>query len=85
MVNGPEKSLNNIFSQKFVPMPTKTSTVTRTTTGTSFNNPFISANTQNFKTENKTYGVNKPALNGYYAGEYNGKPNIVGKRLFLEA
>ena len=42
-------------------------------------NPFI----QN--TKNDTYGKNTPSKSGYFAGYYNGKPNIVGKRIFIEA
>ena len=30
------------------------------------------------------YGKNQPVRGGYFAGYYNVKPNIVGKRLFLE-
>ena len=43
-----------------------------------FGNPFIPDNATNY------YGKNKPVRGGYFAGYYNGKPNIVGKRLFLE-
>lgn len=43
-----------------------------------FGNPFISESASNF------YGKNKPVHGGYFAGYYNGRPNIVGKRLFLE-
>ena len=31
------------------------------------------------------YGKNQPVEGGYFAGYYNGKPNIVGTRLFIEA
>lgn len=43
-------------------------------------NPFISSSSvgTNF------YGKNQPVRGGYFAGYYNGKPNIVGKKLFLE-
>lgn len=47
-------------------------------TSNPFGNPFISDTATNF------YGKNKPVRGGYFAGYYNGKPNIVGKRLFLE-
>ena len=30
------------------------------------------------------YGKNQPVAGGYFAGYYNGKPNIVGRRLFVE-
>jgi hypothetical protein len=32
-----------------------------------------------------TYGQNKPVIGGYFAGYYNNQPNIVGRRLFIEA
>ena len=31
-----------------------------------------------------TYGKNQPVSGGYFAGYYNGKPNIVGRKLFVE-
>ena len=30
------------------------------------------------------YGKNQPVPGGYFAGYYNGKPNIVGRKLFIE-
>ncbi len=45
-----------------------------------FENPFIKSNEAN-----RSYAVNRPVKGGYFAGYYNGKPNIVGKRLFIEA
>ena len=30
------------------------------------------------------YAQNKPVKGGYFAGYYNGKQNIVGRRLFVE-
>ena len=44
-----------------------------------FANPFVSNNTSS-----NLYGKNNPVRGGYFAGYYNGKPNIVGKRLFIE-
>lgn len=44
-------------------------------------NPFISSTTA---TKSEFYGKNKPVQGGYFAGYYNGKPNIVGQRLFIE-
>ena len=32
-----------------------------------------------------TYGQNRPVVGGYFAGYYNNQPNIVGRRLFIEA
>lgn len=43
-------------------------------------NPFMS----NQSVNSNFYGKNNPVRGGYFAGYYNGKPNIVGKRLFLE-
>ncbi len=44
-------------------------------------NPFISSTTA---AKNEFYAKNKPVQGGYFAGYYNGKPNIVGQRLFIE-
>ena len=45
-------------------------------------NPFVNSYVgQN----NPFYGKNRPVAGGYFAGYYNGKPNIVGTRLFIEA
>lgn len=41
-------------------------------------NPFMSISNSAF------YGKNQPVRGGYFAGYYNGKPNIVGRKLFLE-
>ena len=45
-------------------------------------NPFITSSTSATKSE--FYAKNKPVQGGYFAGYYNGKPNIVGQRLFIE-
>ena len=42
-------------------------------------NPFIQSPQRN------NYAVNRPVKGGYFAGYYNGKQNIVGRRLFIEA
>ena len=46
------------------------------------NNPFASADI--FNKKNDFYAKNKPVAGGYFAGYYNGKPNIVGRKLFIE-
>ncbi len=46
------------------------------------NNPFVSYNSNSFS--NRFYAQNKPVKGGYFAGYYNGKQNIVGRRLFIE-
>ena len=45
-------------------------------------NPFVTSYESN---QNPYYGKNRPVAGGYFAGYYNGKPNIVGTRLFIEA
>ena len=53
------------------------------------NNPFQSnENINPFLTttfgSGSHYGKNQPVPGGYFAGYYNGKPNIVGRKLFIE-
>ena len=50
---------------------------------TSSKNPF--SNSPFINQKDYTFGKNQPSSSGYFAGYYNGKPNIVGKRLFIEA
>ncbi len=45
------------------------------------NNPFVNTN---FSGLNKNYAKNQPVAGGYFAGYYNGVPNIVGRKLFIE-
>lgn len=45
-----------------------------------FANPFVTEEKNSYA----SYAKNKPVSGGYYAGYYNGKPNIVGQRLFVE-
>jgi hypothetical protein len=45
-------------------------------------NPFVNSNKDN---PYVTYGQNHPVPGGYFAGYYNNQPNIVGRRLFIEA
>ena len=52
-------------------------------------NPFQSNDNENpFLTttfgSSSHYGKNQPVAGGYFAGYYNGKPNIVGRKLFIE-
>ena len=51
-------------------------------------NPFLNTRENiflNFGSSNyENYAKNKPIQGGYFAGYYNNKPNIVGKRLFVE-
>lgn len=71
----------SLASTQSVPVVTKTQVQS--------NNPF-----QNYEKENpflsttygtgSYYGKNQPVSGGYFAGYYNGKPNIVGRKLFIE-
>ena len=46
------------------------------------NNPF--ATNDIFKNQKNFYAKNRPVPGGYFAGYYNGKPDIVGRKLFIE-
>ena len=73
--------LKSMVSQVFyAPVATKTTAI-ETSNYNPFENPFL----QPGNTTRKNYAVNKPVKGGYFAGYYNGKPNIVGRRLFIEA
>jgi len=48
--------------------------------GSENENPFLSTSFAS----GKYYGKNQPVAGGYFAGYYNGKPNIVGRKLFIE-
>ncbi len=50
------------------------------------NNPFCGGHVfiNSEAQSSKTYAKNRPLEGGYFAGYYNGKPNIVGKKLFIE-
>lgn len=43
-------------------------------------NPFMNSNFKGME----NYAKNAPVQGGYFAGYYNGKPNIVGRKLFIE-
>ena len=62
--------------------------IKRTNTRSSSSNPFASNNpfvNSNHDNPFATYGQNRPVVGGYFAGYYNNQPNIVGRRLFIEA
>lgn len=48
-------------------------------------NPFETQNMSQDYSQQRTYAVNRPVKGGYFAGYYNGKPNIVGQRLYIDA
>ena len=70
--------LSNVFQS-----PSITSPVVRQTQSNNpySNNPFVNYNGNRY---NQYYAQNKPVKGGYFAGYYNGKQNIVGRRLFIE-
>jgi len=59
----------------------KSTAVARVSSGNPFANPFVApGGTPSFA----SYAKNNPVKGGYFAGYYNGRPNIVGQRLFVE-
>lgn len=72
--------LSNVFQS---PQITQTAPVVRETSSNPYgNNPFVSYDAKSFNT--RYYAQNRPVKGGYFAGYYNGKQNIVGRRLFVE-
>lgn len=71
--------LSNVLQ---APQVTTTTPVVRETSNPYGNNPFVNYNGNNFST--RFYAQNRPVKGGYFAGYYNGKQNIVGRRLFVE-
>ncbi len=69
----------NLLSQMFVPQTIQTTVPVRSSNPYS-NNPFVNYNGNSLN----TYAKNNPVRGGYFAGYYNGKQNIVGRRLFVE-
>lgn len=72
----------NFLSKALSPTNVSKSTAVAPVSSNPFANPFVSTNTKNYYA---TYAQNKPVQGGYFAGYYNGKANIVGQRLFVEA
>ncbi len=71
--------LSNVFQS---PNVNTTAPVVRQTSNNPYsNNPFVNYNGNRY---NQYYAQNKPVKGGYFAGYYNGKQNIVGRRLFIE-
>jgi hypothetical protein len=71
----------NLLSKAFMPNPIKNTTAVSTVS----NNPFATSFTSLQSGANRSsYAKNNPVSGGYFAGYYNGKTNIVGRRLFVE-
>lgn len=75
--------LVNFLSNVFQPnVNVTTPVVTHSVNSNPYNNnPFVNYNGNRY---NQYYAQNKPVKGGYFAGYYNGKQNIVGRRLFIE-
>ena len=74
MING----LQNLISKVFYPAVPQTTILTEAKSNNPFANPFMKDSLKDF------YGKNTPVKGGYFAGYHNNKPNIVGRRLFIE-
>jgi len=71
----------NLLAKAFSSREIQSTAITRVS-----NNPFASPVTfQGSKNSYNSYAKNNPVQGGYFAGYYNGKTNIVGQRLFVEA
>ena len=74
--------LVSILSNVFAPNVNTTSPVVQRPVNNPYsNNPFVNYNGNRY---NQYYAQNKPVKGGYFAGYYNGKQNIVGRKLFIE-
>jgi hypothetical protein len=78
--------LVNLLSNVFQESPKINVTPTTVTQASSNNNPFGNNPFVNYNGNRygQYYAQNKPVKGGYFAGYYNGKQNIVGRRLFVE-
>ena len=72
-------SLKNMVSQVFYSPQANATNPVKSSGYNPFENPFVQTKS------NSNYAINKPVKGGYFAGYYNGQPNIVGRRLFIEA
>jgi len=73
--------LSNVFQSPSISTPTPVVRQTGNNNNPFGNNPFVNYNGNRY---NQFYAQNKPVKGGYFAGYYNGKQNIVGRRLFIE-
>ena len=77
--------LVNFLSNALLPQQqigTTAPVITQPSSSNPFSNkPFVNYNGNRY---GQYYAQNKPVKGGYFAGYYNGKQNIVGRRLFIE-
>lgn len=71
----------NLLSKAFIPNNLQTSTAITPVSNNPFAGPFVTSANSKYS----SYAQNNPVQGGYFAGYYNGKANIVGQRLFVEA
>ena len=81
--------LSNLVSMLTKSLSNTNRTTSITKVAPKSNNPFQANDNENpfLATSfgsSSTYGKNQPVAGGYFAGYYNGKPNIVGRKLFIE-
>lgn len=75
----------NLLSRALVSNNVRTGTAIRPVSNNPFANPFMTPTETGNRRNYSTYAQNRPVQGGYFAGYYNGKANIVGQRLFVEA
>ncbi len=76
MINALKSMVSQVF---YTPTVSQTPVITENSGYNPFENPFVQTSKRN------NYAVNRPVKGGYFAGYYNGEPNIVGRKLFIEA
>lgn len=81
-MTGIVKLLANVLTSAPMVQTTNVSRTGSNPFASSSGNPFVSSYSNNPFAD---YGQNKPVAGGYFAGYYNNQPNIVGRRLFIEA
>lgn len=81
MINGLQNFLTNVLSTSAT---TAAAPISQPQYSNPFANPFLSQNLAQMNRKNEFYGKNNPSPTGYFAGYYNNKPNIVGRKLFVE-
>lgn len=70
-----------LLSKALVAQNVQSKTAVKAVSNNPFANPFVTSS----QTSYASYAKNKPVQGGYFAGYHNGQPNIVGRRLFVEA
>jgi hypothetical protein len=71
----------SLLSKAFTGNNIQTGTAVTRVSRNPFESPFVTPQATSYQ----SYATNNPVQGGYFAGYYNGKPNIVGQRLFVEA